>query len=123
MGITSDARYVFVGGKGGVGKTTTSSALAVKYSDMGLKTLIVSTDPAHSLGDALDISLTSGNIVPIVSEQNLWALEIDVDEALNEFKDTLDGFDSQSLADSLGKYYYCVIVLVFGVSGLVLVLV
>ena len=103
MSLTNnDARYVFVGGKGGVGKTTTSSALALSYSDKGLKTLIVSTDPAHSLGDALDINLSTGNIIPIVTESNLWALEIDVNEALNEFKSTLDGFDSNSLASSLG---------------------
>lgn len=46
-GIT---QYVFVGGKGGVGKTSTSSAIALGLSDSGLRTLIVSTDPAHSLG-------------------------------------------------------------------------
>lgn len=72
-------QFVFVGGKGGVGKTSSSSAIAIALSDAGFRTLIVSTDPAHSLGDALDVNLRSGNVVPITTENNLWALEIDVD--------------------------------------------
>jgi arsenite/tail-anchored protein-transporting ATPase len=72
-------QFVFVGGKGGVGKTSSSSAIAIALSDAGFHTLIVSTDPAHSLGDALDVNLRSGNVVPITTENNLWALEIDVD--------------------------------------------
>ena len=48
-----DQRLVFVGGKGGVGKTSTSSAMAVRFADEGLSTLLVSTDPAHSVSDAL----------------------------------------------------------------------
>lgn len=72
-------QFVFVGGKGGVGKTSSSSAIAIALSDAGFRTLIVSTDPAHSLGDALDVNLRSGTVVPITTENNLWALEIDVD--------------------------------------------
>ena len=71
-------QFVFVGGKGGVGKTSSSSAIAIAFSDAGLRTLLVSTDPAHSLGDALDVNLRSGTVVPITTESNLWALEIDV---------------------------------------------
>ena len=44
-------RLVFVGGKGGVGKTTTAAALAVSGAESGRRVLLVSTDPAHSLGD------------------------------------------------------------------------
>ena len=44
-------RLVFVGGKGGVGKTTTAAALALDGADAGRRVLLVSTDPAHSLGD------------------------------------------------------------------------
>lgn len=46
-------RYVMVSGKGGVGKTSLSASLAVKFAAAGHSTLVVSTDPAHSLGDSL----------------------------------------------------------------------
>ena len=45
--------FIFIGGKGGVGKTTTSAALSLRLAQEGLRTLCVSTDPAHSLGDVL----------------------------------------------------------------------
>lgn len=51
--------------QGGVGKTTSSSALGVKMADDGYKTVIVSTDPAHSLGDALQMELKGGRLMPV----------------------------------------------------------
>lgn len=50
---------IFIGGKGGVGKTTTAAALASYYANQQKKTLIVSTDPAHSLGDVLNVRLNN----------------------------------------------------------------
>lgn len=50
---------IFVGGKGGVGKTTTAAALASHYASQQKKTLIISTDPAHSLGDVLNMRLSN----------------------------------------------------------------
>ena len=99
---SSTTSITFVGGKGGVGKTSTSSAIALAMSDRGLRTLVVSTDPAHSLGDALDTNLSSGKITPIVTEQNLWALELSVDEAMQKFRDAVSGLDAASLSKSLG---------------------
>jgi arsenite-transporting ATPase len=49
-----DRRIIFVGGKGGVGKTTTAAALGLALADRGERCLLVSTDPAHSLGDIFD---------------------------------------------------------------------
>ena len=43
-----------LGGKGGVGKTSSAASLAVKLAEAGHSTLVVSTDPAHSLSDSLD---------------------------------------------------------------------
>ena len=99
---STESQFLFVGGKGGVGKTSSSSAIALSLSDQGFRTLIVSTDPAHSLGDALDINLNSGQVVPVVTESNLWALEIDVDNALQEFKEAASGLDVVQLSASLG---------------------
>lgn len=99
---SSQTQYVFVGGKGGVGKTTTSSSLALALSDSGLRTLIVSTDPAHSLGDSLDLPLSSGSIVKVPTETNLWALEVDVEDALESFKETAKEFNAESLSKSFG---------------------
>ena len=61
-------RYILVGGKGGVGKTSTSSAIAIKLADEGLRTLVISTDPAHSLGDALMTDLSSGKVTPVAEQ-------------------------------------------------------
>jgi Mrp family chromosome partitioning ATPase len=50
----SQRRYYMLGGKGGVGKTSCSAALALKCALDGKPTLVVSTDPAHSLSDSFD---------------------------------------------------------------------
>jgi arsenite-transporting ATPase len=55
------SRVVLVTGKGGVGKTTTAAAMAVAAARAGLRTLVMSTDVAHSLGDALDIPLRTAD--------------------------------------------------------------
>ena len=67
-------RIILYTGKGGVGKTSIAAATALKSARSGLKTLVVSTDAAHSLGDSLDITLSPE---PIEIEKNLWAQEID----------------------------------------------
>ncbi|MFC4001391.1 ArsA family ATPase [Prauserella oleivorans] len=63
----------FFGGKGGVGKTTLAAAYALAQARRGLRTLVVSTDPAHSLGDALETSLSDR---PRRVTGTLWAAEI-----------------------------------------------
>ena len=55
------SRVVLVTGKGGVGKTTTAAATAVQAARSGLRTLVMSTDAAHSLGDALDVDLRTAS--------------------------------------------------------------
>ncbi|WP_409228748.1 ArsA family ATPase, partial [Gudongella sp. SC589] len=68
------AKIIFYGGKGGVGKTTCSTANSINYAERGLRTLLVSTDPAHSISDVLGIEI-GRSIVRI--RDNLDGLEID----------------------------------------------
>ena len=67
---------LFVGGKGGVGKTTVAAAIAMVAANQGRRCLLVSTDPAHSLGDIFERDI-GGHIQPLAA--NLWGLEIDPD--------------------------------------------
>ncbi|NTU69087.1 MAG: ArsA family ATPase [Chlorobiaceae bacterium] len=73
-------RNIIFTGKGGVGKTSVAAATALKAADMGFKTLIMSTDPAHSLGDSLDVELGPS---PIKITENLWGQEVSVFGDLN----------------------------------------
>jgi arsenite/tail-anchored protein-transporting ATPase len=75
-------QYVFFGGKGGVGKTTCAAAAAFRLADAGHRVLIVSTDPAHSLGDALAIRLSSKTSRVTTKRGSLHAAELDADNAL-----------------------------------------
>jgi arsenite-transporting ATPase len=68
-------RIILYLGKGGVGKTTVSAATAVRSAQLGKRTLVVSTDLAHSLADCLQANLTSS---PIELTDNLWAQEVNV---------------------------------------------
>ena len=79
-----DRRILFFGGKGGVGKTTCATAFALLASEAGQRTLLVSTDPAHSTGDILETEL--GPSERRITE-HLWALEIDSEKAAAEYID------------------------------------
>ena len=68
-------RLIIYTGKGGVGKTSTSAATAYRLSKLGYRTLLMSTDSAHSLGDSMGINL--GSEIKTISE-NFDALEIDI---------------------------------------------
>src|SRR5438094_247468 len=72
-------RVLLFTGKGGVGKTTVAAATAVRAAAAGHRTLVMSTDPAHSLADSFDIPLTSQ---AQQIEARLWAEQIDAQERL-----------------------------------------
>ena len=74
-------RTILFTGKGGVGKTTVASATAQRLARAGLKTLIMSTDPAHSLADAFGIPLSPD---PTEVAPNLWGEQIDPQGRLEE---------------------------------------
>ncbi len=86
------SRILFFVGKGGVGKTTISSATAWACAQQGHKTLLMSLDAAHSLADAFDLDVTlmdknKGHAVNV--GQNLWIQEIDVQDAIKENWDSI----------------------------------
>ncbi|MDI9614570.1 TRC40/GET3/ArsA family transport-energizing ATPase [Methanothermobacter sp.] len=75
--------FVFIGGKGGVGKTTISAATALWMAKSGKKTLVISTDPAHSLSDSLEREIGH---TPTMITDNLYAVEIDPEVAMEEYQ-------------------------------------
>lgn len=74
-------RIILFTGKGGVGKTTISAATALRTAELGYKTLVISTDPAHSLSDSLDTLLKDK---PVKIKNNLYAQEIDTQKEMEE---------------------------------------
>lgn len=94
----TDRRLLFVGGKGGVGKTTVASSLAVLAARRGKRCLIVSTDPAHSLGDAFGRQI--GDRITALSP-DLWGLEIDPEAEAKRHIDTVTATMKQYAAPTL----------------------
>jgi len=84
--ILLNLNMVMFGGKGGVGKTTCASSSAIWAAEHGRNTLIISTDPAHSLGDSLGITLPPGEPTPVPEINNLTALEINPKANIAEFQ-------------------------------------
>jgi len=90
-----NVRYLYFGGKGGVGKTAIAGATALWFSSQGKKTLLASTNPVHSLSNLLEQNVF-GKPVPVEGAPNLHASEIDTSETIerskNEIKDKISWF-------------------------------
>jgi len=80
-------KMIMFGGKGGVGKTSCAASSAIWAAEHGRNTLIISTDPAHSLGDSLGVELSPGVPTPIEGIENLTALEINSKVDMSEYKE------------------------------------
>ena len=102
----SDKHFYVVGGKGGTGKTSTSCAMAMKFATSGLKTLLVSTDPAHSTSDCFKIDLSGGDVVTVPGFKDmLWALEINPSKSGNTLLEDLNiSSDENELTDILKMF-------------------
>ncbi|KEH43513.1 arsenical pump-driving ATPase-like protein [Medicago truncatula] len=113
----TERKYYMLGGKGGVGKTSCAASLAVKFANNGHPTLVVSTDPAHSLSDSFAQDLTGGALVQVDGpDYPLFALEINPEKAREDFrdvakqnggstgvKDFMDGMGLGMIVDQLGE--------------------
>ncbi|MFA0748610.1 ArsA family ATPase [Fervidibacter sp.] len=98
-------RVLLYTGKGGVGKTSVSAATALKCAELGYRTLVMSTDPAHSLADSFAMPIKSE---PTPLTENLWGLEIDpfreIEENWATVKDYLSTlFASQGVDDIVAE--------------------
>ncbi|XP_020111013.1 ATPase GET3-like [Ananas comosus] len=116
MAADTKRKYYMLGGKGGVGKTSCAASLAVKFANNGHPTLVVSTDPAHSLSDSFAQDLSGGTLVPVDGPDSpLFALEINPEKAREEFrtasqksggtgvKDIMDSMGLGMLVEQLGE--------------------
>ncbi|WP_347861403.1 ArsA family ATPase [Salimicrobium sp. PL1-032A] len=99
-----EEKVIFIGGKGGVGKSTTSAALALLRAGEGKKTLIVSTDPAHNLGDIFHTSLTHEKEK---LTENLWGMEVDAEEESKRYiegvKENLQGLVKSKMVEEVHR--------------------
>jgi len=95
-------RVITFTGKGGVGKTSVAAATALRLSELGLKTLVMSTDPAHSLSDSYDVPLSSE--VKRIRE-NLYAIEV------NAYVDLKDNWE-------IVQQYFAGVLMAQGAQGI-----
>lgn len=98
-------RIILFTGKGGVGKTTVAAATAIKSAKLGYKTLIISTDPAHSLSDSFQHKL---NPYPTQIDENLFGMEVNVEYELEQHWNTIKEyltlfFKSQGIDDVVAE--------------------
>ncbi|PIN18131.1 putative arsenite-translocating ATPase [Handroanthus impetiginosus] len=101
----SQRKFYMLGGKGGVGKTSCAASLAVKFANHGHPTIVVSTDPAHSLSDSFGQDLTGGMLVPVRGvDSPLYALEVNPEKTRKEFQSVSQHgeVDVKSFMDSMG---------------------
>ncbi len=82
-------RVLLFTGKGGVGKTTTAAATALRCAEAGQRTIVISTDPAHSLADAFGVDL--GDHATKITE-GLWGQQLDAQARMEESWGEIQGY-------------------------------
>jgi arsenite-transporting ATPase len=89
-------RTILYTGKGGVGKTSVAASTARRCAAAGLRTIVLSTDPAHSLSDSLEAELGSR---PTQVADNLWGQEVQAQEEMERHWDAVSGWLGELLAE------------------------
>ena len=95
-------RFLLFGGKGGVGKTSNAAASALWAAEHGRETLVISTDPAHSLGDSFDQNLSGGEVIPIKGVKNLFGMEIDPRKAFEQYREMTQQGEAGEMGGMMG---------------------
>ena len=89
-------RTILYTGKGGVGKTSVAAATARRCAGVGMRTLVISTDPAHSLSDSLSAELGSA---PTPCGDNLWGQEVQAQEEMEHHWEAVQDWMGELLAE------------------------
>src|SRR6184192_801100 len=89
-------RTILYTGKGGVGKTSVAAASARRCAASGLRTVVLSTDPAHSLSDSLEAELGSS---PTPCGDNLWGQEVQAQEEMERHWEAVQDWMGEMLAE------------------------
>src|SRR3954454_16120852 len=89
-------RTILYTGKGGVGKTSVAAATARRCAEAGLRTVVLSTDPAHSLSDSLEAELGSA---PTACGDNLWGQEVQAQEEMERHWEAVQDWMGEMLVE------------------------
>lgn len=82
-------KFIFTGGKGGVGKTIAAAGIAYYFASRGMKVLLASLNPVHSLSSLFEQDLGSGHVEKIHGTENLYAIEVDIKDKVARYKKQL----------------------------------
>jgi arsenite-transporting ATPase len=109
-------RLIMIGGKGGVGKTTCASAIALHFSRKGKRTLIISSDPTPSLSDIFEMEIGDQE-TPVRDVENLYAIEISSEVVLKKWKERF-GPEIYEVVSSFASVDYDFVEYIGGAPGI-----
>lgn len=82
-------KYIFAGGKGGVGKTVAAAAIAFHFAEQGQKTLLASLNPVHSLSSLFEQPLAGGEVKTVKGAENLLAVEVEINDVVTSYREKI----------------------------------